>query len=155
MGLYAVSEMPAHLDKNAFVPSTVQNRSAAPRPAPIRVALVLYRDSLHVGGSLRVVEVLANSLDPERVEAHLVFAYGEPGPVAKRAAVPCHFLRSRGPYDLPSWIRARRVFDEINPDVLHFHNPAYWLHAALIGKKYKKLFHLHGPFMPATMTWPH
>jgi glycosyltransferase involved in cell wall biosynthesis len=47
------------------------------------------------------------------------------------------------------------VFDEINPDVLHFHNPAYWLHAALIGKKYKKLFHLHGPFMPATMTWPH
>src|SRR5579862_3579814 len=62
----------------------VQDRSLtdatdAAATRPIRVALILYRDDLNVGGSLRVAEVLANSLDPKRVEAHVVFAYGEPG----------------------------------------------------------------------------
>lgn len=122
-------------------------------PAPLRVAFITYRDSLDVGGSLRVVEVLANALDPARVEVHLVFAYGEPGPVASRAKVPCHFLQSRGPLDFPSWVRARRTINQFNPHILHFHCPAYWVHAALTGKPYKKLVHLHGPFMPATMGW--
>lgn len=124
-------------------------RSGISHPAasrPIRVAFVLYRDDLNVGGSLRVVEVLANAIDPARVEAHIVFAYGEPGPVARRARVPCHFLGSRGPHDLPGWVRARRAIAKINPDILHFHAPAYWLQAALAGQPYKKLFHLHGPF---------
>ena len=51
-------------------------RSAA--PPRLRVAMVLYRDDLNVGGSLRVVEILAHALDPRRVEAHIVFAYGGP-----------------------------------------------------------------------------
>lgn len=118
---------------------------------PIRLALVLYRDDLNLGGSLRVVEILANALDPARVEAHIVFAYGGPGPIASRSNVPCHFLNSRGPLDVQSWWRARSVMNDIDPDIVHFHNPAYWLHAALIGKKYKKLFHLHGPFFPDQM----
>jgi glycosyltransferase involved in cell wall biosynthesis len=49
------------------------------------------------------------------------------------------------------WLRARDIFDRINPDILHFHNPAYWLHAALSLKPYKKLMHLHGPYFPHTM----
>ena len=118
---------------------------------PIRVALIVYRDSLHVGGSLRVVEILANALNPARVEVHLVFTYGEAGPIASRAKVPCHFLQSRGPLDVRSWVRARRTIGEFNPQILHFHCPAFWVHAALAGKPYKKLAHLHGPFMPATM----
>ncbi len=118
---------------------------------PIRLALVLYRDDLNLGGSLRVVEILANALDPARVEAHIVFAYGGPGPIAGRSNVPCHFLNSRGPLDVKSWWRSRSVMDGIDPDIVHFHNPAYWLHVALIGKKYKKLFHLHGPFFPDQM----
>lgn len=127
---------------------------AGPEQArPIRAALILYRDDLNVGGSLRVAEVLANSLDPARVEVHLVFTYGGPGPVARRAKVPCHFLGSKGPYDLPGWLRAREVIGKIDPDILHFHNPVYWLHAALAGKPYKKLLHLHGPYMPASMGW--
>jgi|SRR5579871_1404141 len=120
---------------------------------PIRLVLVLYRDDLNLGGSLRVVEILANALDPGRVEAHIVFAYGGPGPIAGRANVPCHFLNSRGPVDLRSWWRARGIIGSIQPDIVHFHNPAYWLHAALIGKKYKKLFHLHGPFFPNKMRF--
>ena len=43
---------------------------------PIRVALILYRDDLNVGGSLRVAEVLANSLDPARVDARRVHSFG-------------------------------------------------------------------------------
>jgi glycosyltransferase involved in cell wall biosynthesis len=131
---------------------TIPEIHSEPR-RPIRVAFVVYRDDLNVGGSLRVVETLANALDPTRVEAHIVFAYGEPGPVASRANVPCHFLGSHGPSDLRGWLRARRTIDEINPDVLHFHNPAYWLHAALAGRSYKKLLHFHGPYFPHRMSW--
>lgn len=121
---------------------------------PIRLALVLYRDDLSLGGSLRVVEMLANALDPQLVEAHIVFTYGGPGPVSARTAVPCHFVESRGPGDMTGWLRARKVFDTISPDIVHFHNPVYWLHAALLGKRFKKIFHLHGPFFPAKMSLP-
>src|SRR5271170_7259306 len=94
----------------------VSGRSAvaAPRTAavrPLRVAFVLYRDDSNLGGSLRVVETLAKALDPRRVEAHIVFTYGGPGPVARRASVPCHFLNSRGPHDVAGWWRARRLID--------------------------------------------
>lgn len=117
----------------------------------IRVAMVLYRDDLNVGGSLRVVETLAHALDPERVEAHIVFAYGGPGPIATRAKVPCHFLGSRGPLDFRSWLRARRQMGALAPDILHFHNPVYWLHGALLGHSRKKLLHAHGPYFMDNM----
>jgi glycosyltransferase involved in cell wall biosynthesis len=130
--------------------NTVSSR-VSNRAQPIRVAMILYRDDLNLGGSLRVVEILANALDPERVEAHIVFTYGDPGPIAGRATVPCHFLHSRGPRDISGWLRARRIFDEIDPDIVHFHIPAFWLHAALTGKPFKRLVHLHGPFFPKRM----
>ena len=100
-----------------------------------------------------MVEILANALDPERVEAHIIFAYGGPGPIENRVKVPCHFLGSSGPFDILSWRRARSIINEIQPDIVHFHNPAFWLQAALIGTSYKKLFHLHGPFFPDKMSW--
>jgi glycosyltransferase involved in cell wall biosynthesis len=124
---------------------------------PIRVALILYRDSLDFGGALRVLEILAHALDPKRVEVHIVFAYGGPGPVTKRANVPCHFLNCRGPFDFGRWVKARRMMKELNPDILHFHNPVYWLHAALLGEGYKKILHLHGPYfvkmMGSVQSW--
>ena len=125
----------------------------AQRLKRVRVAMILYRDDLHVGGSLRLVETLAKSLDPSRAEVHLVFAYGGPGPVSTRIAVPCHFLRAEGPLDFRAWVRARRFFAELNPDILHFHNPAYWLHAALAGSRCRKIFHVHGPYFLADMGW--
>jgi len=120
---------------------------------PIRVALILYRDDLNGGGSLRVAEVLADALDPTRVEAHIVFTYGGPGPVARHAKVPCHFVHSRGPADPRGWLRARRVMNQINPDILHFHNPVFWMHAALLDKHYKKIIHMHGPLFTDAMGW--
>ena len=144
------------VDPSASTAGFGKSSPAGARPNPvrrIRLALVVYRDDLNVGGSLRVVEILANSLDRERVEAHIVFTYGGPGPIASQATVPCHYLQSGGPHDIRSWFRARSIFDEIHPDIVHFHNPAYWLHAALLGRGYKKLFHLHGPYFPKRMTW--
>ena len=59
--------------------------------------------------------------------------------------------------DFGGWLKARRMMGALEPDVLHFHNPVYWLHAALSGKGYKKLIHLHGPFfvdmMGRTERW--
>jgi glycosyltransferase involved in cell wall biosynthesis len=80
-----------------------------------------------------------------------VFAYGDAGPIANRASVKCHFLKSKGPLDFLGWLKARSIIDSIHPDIIHFHNPAYWLHAALLGKQYKKIIHLHGPFFPNKM----
>lgn len=118
----------------------------------IKVALIAYRDDLNVGGSLRVLETLARALDATRVQAHIVFTYGGPGPVSSNATVPVHFLEAKGPHDVAAWMRARRVMEQIDPDILHFHVPAFWLHAALMGLGYVKVAHFHGPYGLDHMT---
>src|SRR2546422_505966 len=100
---------------------------------PIRVAIVHYRDDATVGGSLRVGETTANNLDPARIEASLVFAYGEPGPVSEKAKVPVHHLRARSSRDLQSWFAARALFRKTRPDILHFVDPVNWLALATLG----------------------
>ena len=125
-----------------------------PAKNKMKIAMILYRDDLSLGGSLRVVEVLANSLKVQDLEVHLIFAYGEPGPISKKVQAVCHFLKTGGPKDFSGWLRARKLFRQIAPDILHFHNPVYWLHAALTGTKYKKLVHLHGPFFISELKWP-
>jgi glycosyltransferase involved in cell wall biosynthesis len=113
---------------------------------PVRVAIVHYRDSAAAGGSLRVGETIANHLDPDRVSAQMVFAYGDAGPVAKRAKVPCHFIGARGPKDFPAWIRARRLFKELRPDIIHFQDGIVWLRTALSGTPHTKLVHVHARY---------
>ena len=113
--------------------------------------MVLYRDNLHIGGSLRVAELLAQAFDPALVEAHLVFMYDGPGPVAESGRVKCHYVGSTGPSDWRGWVRARSLFKDLSPDVIHFHQPIYWLHGALAGCGFRKVQHLHGPYFPAQM----
>jgi glycosyltransferase involved in cell wall biosynthesis len=120
---------------------------------PIRVAIVHYRDDATAGGSLRVGETIANHVDSGKVEAHLIFAYGEAGPVAKNASVPCHFLKAKGPKDFSAWKRARAFFRELSPDVIHFQDAVVWLRASLLGTNYKMLLHVHGRYLPAYMKW--
>lgn len=120
---------------------------------PHRIAIVHYRDDAMAGGSLRVGQSLADSLDPEKVEAHLVFAYGEDGAISRRVPVKCHFLKARGPKDIRAWIRARRLMRIIKPDVIHFMDSVVWLNIALVGTGYKKLLHIHGKFLPSYMKW--
>ncbi len=110
--------------------------------------MVHYRDDATVGGSLRVGQTLATHLDPGRVEVHLVFAYGGPGPVSQRARVPCHFLRAHGPRQLGAWRRARGTMHRLSPDLLHFMDPVIWLHLALCRTRYRRILHVHG--RPAT-----
>lgn len=125
----------------------------------IRVALVHYRDHAAAGGSLRVGQNLAHCLDPQKVEAHLVFAYGGPGPVSRQARVPHHFLQARGYGDFSSWMGARAFMKQLSPDVIHFMDPIVWLYTALLPSRYIKFLHLHGrpgPSLPthaARMSW--
>lgn len=111
---------------------------------PIRVAIVHYRDDATVGGSLRVGETIANNLDPARIEASLVFAYGEPGPVSEKAKGPVHHLRARSSRDLRSWFAARDLFKEFKPDIIHFVDPVNWIALVTLGLGPKHLFHFHG-----------
>jgi glycosyltransferase involved in cell wall biosynthesis len=109
--------------------------------------MVHYRDISESGGSLRVGETIANHLDPDRVAARMVFAYGGPGPVAKQTRVPCHFIKARGPRDPLGWLRARLLFRELRPDIIHFQDGVVWLRAALLGSAYtKKIVHVHGRY---------
>ncbi len=112
--------------------------------------MVHYRDASESGGSLRVGETIANHLDPSRVAAAMVFAYGEPGPVAKQTRVPCHFIKARSPRDPPGWLRARALFRELRPDVIHFQDAVVWLRAALLGSAYTKIVHVHGRYEKAS-----
>lgn len=120
---------------------------------PIRVAIVHYRDDAKMGGSLRVGETIANHINREKVEAHLVFAYGEEGPVASRAHVPCHFIKAKGPTDFSAWLRARALFKDLAPDLIHYQDAIVWLRTALLGTRYKNLLHIHGRYMPEYLSW--
>lgn len=110
---------------------------------PLRVAMVHYRDSATAGGSLRVGETIANHLDPQRISATMVFAYGGPGPVARKTGVPCEFIGASGPKDVGAWVRARSLFRELTPDVIHFQDAIVWLRTALAGSPARKLLHIH------------
>jgi len=108
--------------------------------------MVHYRDAAESGGSLRVGETIANHLDPDRVAAEMVFAYGEPGTVAKHARVPCHYLKARSPKDFSAWLRTRALFRELRPDIVHFQDAVVWLRAALLPSSYRKIVHVHGRY---------
>ena len=117
---------------------------------PLRVAMVHYRDAPDAGGSLRVGETIANNVDPKRVSAEMVFAYGNAGSVAQRAGVPCHFIGAKGPKDFPAWWRARTLFRRIQPDLIHFQDGIVWLRTALAGMRYKTVLHVHGRYRLAS-----
>jgi len=122
--------------------------NTARKERPLRVAIVHYRDDAIAGGSLRVGETIANNVNPEKIEAHLIFAYGEAGPVAERARVPCHFIRAKGPKDFRAWFRARRMLRELSPDLIHYQDAVIWLRSALFGTPYKNILHVHGRHLP-------
>lgn len=111
---------------------------------PVRVAMLHYQDDPDMGGSLRVGQHIANHVDPKAVEAHLVFAYKGPGPVAEVSEVPCHFPQVRGRYDVSGWMRVRNLIRKINPDVLHFQDPLTTLRFFLAGVGATRLTHCHG-----------
>lgn len=119
------------------------------KPRSLRVAIVHYRDAAESGGSLRVGETIVNHLDPARVSAEMVFAYGSAGLVASSVRVPCHFIGAKGPKDFSAWVRARRLFKEIRPDLVHFQDGVVWLRMALLGTPYKKAVHVHGRYQEA------
>src|ERR1700686_2885651 len=108
-------------------------RSYLVKMARIRVVIVLYRDDAIVGGSLRVGEAIANSLDAGRVDARVVFAYGDAGVMTARAKVPVHHIGARSSKDLPGWIRARNLLKKIKPHVIHFVDPVNWIALATLG----------------------
>ena len=126
--------------------------SSRTRPA-LRVALVVYRDSAGCGGAYRVAETLGAHLGAAGVDPHLVFAYGEPGPVGQSAGFSCHYLRATGPKDLPAWRRARKFFRDLNPNIIHFVEPVIWLNAALLGIGARKIWYSHGKLFPQYMRW--
>ena len=76
----------------------------------------------------------------------MVFAYGGPGPVARQTRVPCHFIKAHGPRDPLGWLRARALFRELRPDVIHFQDAVVWVRAALLGSAYPKIVHVHGRY---------
>jgi glycosyltransferase involved in cell wall biosynthesis len=121
------------------------HRSNRTSNAPIRVALILYRDDATVGGSLRVAQLLGNHLDKTKIEPHFIFAYGGPGPVAATSRIPVHFVNANGPGDLGGWVRVRRLIQKLRPEVLHFLNPVFWADVALLDWRGPRINHLHGP----------
>ena len=109
------------------------------------MALLHYRDDAGIGGSLRVGQAIGNHLDPDRIEAHFVFAYGGPGPVTATSRIPVHFVNATGAGDLAGWNRLRRLIRDLQPSVLHYVDPVFWMNVALCDWRGPRIGHLHGP----------
>lgn len=106
-------------------------------------------DDARIGGSLRVGQLLANHVNPAEVEAHLVFAYGSPGPVAASSRVPCHFPKVQGRWDLRGWLRVRNLIRQLQPDIVHFQDPLFILRIFLSDCPIIRVTHCHGrPLSP-------
>jgi glycosyltransferase involved in cell wall biosynthesis len=116
----------------------------------MRVALIHYRDSSSLGGSIRVGQLLGNVLGRTSIEPHFVFAYDGPGPVARSTKAACHFVGSEGATDVRGWVRVRRLIRHLRPDVIHFVNPVVWIAMALWCTPGTKVLHVHGPMLPGT-----
>lgn len=114
-----------------------------------------YRDDPNMGGALRVGESLANAFDPNRVEPHLVFAYGSAGPVSSGSRATAHFVGAKSSRDLLAWPRARALIRALRPDVLHFVDPVTWLSLATAGIPAVRIFHLHTRPVPRLMQRSH
>jgi glycosyltransferase involved in cell wall biosynthesis len=106
--------------------------------------MIHYRDDFSAGGSLRVGETLVRHFDPSEVEAHFIFAYGGPGPVAGQSPVKCHFIGSAGPRDLGGWCRFRSLLARERFDILHFQDSVVWMHAASLAMPPRRIAHVHG-----------
>jgi glycosyltransferase involved in cell wall biosynthesis len=118
-----------------------------------RVALIHYKDDASVGGSLRVGQLIGNHLDTTRVDPHFVFAYGGPGPVTASSRIPVHFVRSAGPRDLGGWLRIRRLIHLLEPDIIHFVNPVFWISLALWDWPGPRVMHQHGLVPESISGW--
>ncbi|MBM3942633.1 MAG: glycosyltransferase [SAR202 cluster bacterium] len=118
----------------------------------MRVLLAIYRDDPRAGGSLRVGETIAKSLQLLGVEAQVCFAYGFPGPVG-HSGVQCHYLELRGSRDLACWTRYRRFVKNLRPDIVHFIDPLLAMHLATVGLPFHKIVHVHGAIIRHSIPW--
>jgi glycosyltransferase involved in cell wall biosynthesis len=112
----------------------------------MRVLLTLYRDDPRVGGAWRVTEILGAALPAEGVQTHVCFAYGPPGPIGARLGSRCHYLGLERAIEVAAWPRYRKVLGDLRPDIVHYVEPVFWMHAAAAGIDYREIVHVHTTF---------
>jgi len=120
---------------------------------PIRVGLVVYRDDPRAGGSLRVAETLARHLPADKVEGHLIVAYGGPGAISKGVTIPVHFLKASSSSDWRAWRRTRRWLIDARFDILHFVDAVQWIYLLALDLPVKRLDHFHGRPLLFGYSW--
>lgn len=111
---------------------------------PFRVFMVVARDDAATGGALRVAEYLLNAFDPNEVEAELVVAYGEVGPVGSLTTRPVHTLKARSFHDPKAWGRWLKLISERSPALIHFQESVNWMRLTGRSRKVPQLIHIHG-----------
>lgn len=132
-------------------PCLQETRESEVAAERVRVAICLYRDEPY-GGSFRVGETLARHLDGARIDLHVIFAYGGPGPVGASGFVPCHYLEAGSCKHPSAWLRARRLLKQLQPEIIHFVDPVNWVAFAGLGLGTLHLLHIHGRPIVALMS---
>jgi len=123
-----------------------------PQPRRLKVALIVYRDDPSSGGALRVAQCIAQCLPADQLEVHLVFAYGNPGAIARSVTCSTHFLQAASAKDWASWKKTRKWFQEMKFDVIHFVDSVNWVLLATLGLPSKRILHFHGCPYQETMS---
>ena len=119
----------------------------------ITIAMIHYLDDARIGGSLRVGQLLANSLDSIQAKVHLIFVYGSPGPVGKVSRVPCYYPKVKGRLDILGWLRVRKLLRDLKPDIIHFQDPLTVLRLFIGDLAKIKITHCHGKPLFPPKTW--
>lgn len=118
----------------------------------MRVLLALYRDTPRTGGSWRVGQTLARAFKAQGMDAHVCFAYGPPGPVGLDQGDRAHYLGLSGSRDFTRWPRYRGLLQHLEPDIVHYVDAVFWMHAAALGSKFKEVVHVHTTFWEPQRT---
>ncbi len=109
----------------------------------IKVFLLIYRDDERSGGSLRVAEVLANSIIKLNVEVYVVVAYGGGGRLKAIFGDRCILMKASGPKDFKAWLDYRKLVMNLSPHLIHYIDTVGWMVFAALGLKPKRVMHQH------------
>ncbi len=109
----------------------------------MKALLVIYRDNERAGGSVRVAEVLANSLLRLGVDLYVIVAYGGKGRLAKTLGDRCLLMHAADKFDFHAWWRYRRLLKELNPDLVHYIDTVGWMTLAGAGLHSTRIMHQH------------
>ncbi|MDX1972531.1 MAG: glycosyltransferase [Candidatus Sumerlaeia bacterium] len=110
----------------------------------MRVVHLCQRDNPKDGGAYRVAWEFLRHQRELGIDAHVVFLYGDRGPVAAEFPDCTHFLGIDSPRQLSRLPRLNKELARLQPDIVHDHQPVLWSTVlTFFHRRWKRVTHGH------------